>query len=238
MSTCVIMQPTAFPWAGYFNLMAQADVFVFLDDVQLVPRSWQTRNQIIINGAKRWISFDVKNAGSRQMINEALIFDLDRWKKKNIKTISQAYARHPYTEAIREIVDLIDSFESSSLGAFNEDFIEFVANKLGIAAVRLKSSQINSDGQRGDRIISICEAVGASEYLSPIGSKDYLEIDRFTQKTSISLRFQDYVPGIYGQHGLDSFESHLSIIDVIANLGWDLTKEYIRGPKNEFASLN
>jgi hypothetical protein len=238
MSTCVIMQPTAFPWAGYFNLMAQADVFVFLDDVQLAPRSWQTRNQIIINGSKRWISFDIKNAGSRQMINEALIFDLDRWKKKNIKTISQAYARHPHAEAIREIVDLLDSFKSSSLSAFNEGLIEFIANRLDIAAPRLKSSQIKSAGQRGDRIISICEAVMASEYLSPIGSKDYLEIDRFTQKTTISLRFQDYLPGIYRQHGLDSFESHLSIIDVIANLGWDLTKEYIRGSRNESVLFN
>jgi len=78
----------------------------------------------------------------------------------------------------------------------------------------------------------------ASEYLSPMGSKEYLEIDQFTEKTTISLKFQDYAPGVYRQHGRDSFESHLSIIDVIANLGWNLTKEYIRGTRNESAPLN
>jgi len=238
MSTCVIMQPTAFPWAGYFNLMAQADVFVFLDDVQLAPRSWQTRNQIIMNGSKQWISFDIRNSGSRQLINEALIFDLDHWKKKNIKTISQAYARHPHAEAVREILYLLDGFKSPSLSVFNEGLIGFIAERLDISAVRFKSSQIKSDGKRGDRIISICEAVMASEYLSPIGSKEYLEIDRFTEKTTISLRFQDYAPGVYRQHGRDSFKSHLSIIDVIANLGWNLTKEYIRGTRNESAPHN
>ena len=32
--TCVIMQPTYLPWIGYFDLIIQADIFVFLTDVQ------------------------------------------------------------------------------------------------------------------------------------------------------------------------------------------------------------
>lgn len=43
--TAVIMQPTYLPYLGYFQLIAQADVLVFLDDVQFARRSWQQRNR-------------------------------------------------------------------------------------------------------------------------------------------------------------------------------------------------
>ncbi len=43
----VINQPTYLPWAGYFDLIDQSSVFVFLDDVQFDRQSWQQRNRII-----------------------------------------------------------------------------------------------------------------------------------------------------------------------------------------------
>ena len=46
MRTAAIMQPTYLPWMGYFDLMDQSDVFVFLDSVQFDKRSWQQRNRI------------------------------------------------------------------------------------------------------------------------------------------------------------------------------------------------
>jgi len=49
---CTIMQPHFFPWSGYFNLMSKVDKFIFLDDVQYSKNSWQSRNQILINGKK------------------------------------------------------------------------------------------------------------------------------------------------------------------------------------------
>ena len=44
--TIAVMQPTYLPYLGYFDLIAQADVFVFLDDVQFERKSWQQRNRI------------------------------------------------------------------------------------------------------------------------------------------------------------------------------------------------
>ncbi|MGB9731816.1 WbqC family protein [Calditerrivibrio nitroreducens] len=43
---CAIMQPTYNPWLGYFDLIDRVDCFVYLDNVQLVKRSWQVRNRI------------------------------------------------------------------------------------------------------------------------------------------------------------------------------------------------
>ena len=55
-----IMQPTYFPWAGYFSLINYVDTFVFLDNVQFDRRSWQQRNQIAHKDKKMWITVPVK----------------------------------------------------------------------------------------------------------------------------------------------------------------------------------
>ncbi len=41
-----IIQPTYLPWSGYFSMIKNADIFVFLDDVQFDKRSWQQRKRI------------------------------------------------------------------------------------------------------------------------------------------------------------------------------------------------
>ena len=41
------MQPTFFPWLGYFDLIDTADKFVFYDDVTYIKGGWINRNRII-----------------------------------------------------------------------------------------------------------------------------------------------------------------------------------------------
>ena len=36
---CAIMQPSYFPWSGYFNLISKSDKFVFLNDAQYLKAS-------------------------------------------------------------------------------------------------------------------------------------------------------------------------------------------------------
>ncbi len=38
MSTIAIMQPTFFPWLGYFELINKVDKFVFLDNVEILNK--------------------------------------------------------------------------------------------------------------------------------------------------------------------------------------------------------
>ena len=40
------MQPTFLPWLGYFALMDSVDLFIYLDDAQISPKSFMTRNRI------------------------------------------------------------------------------------------------------------------------------------------------------------------------------------------------
>ena len=61
------------------------------------------------------------------------------------------------------------------------------------------------------------------------GSKAYLTKDNFVNKTNISLEYQDYETKKYEQYinKNDIYIDKLSIIDVLANLGWVKTREYI-----------
>ena len=65
-------------------------------------------------------------------------------------------------------------------------------------------------------------------YLSPLGSKDYIEKDKLLPNSEIYILYQNFIPKEYKQVNVKSFISHLSIIDVIANIGKCETKNYIR----------
>ena len=68
-----IMQPTYFPWIGYFSLIKFVDKFIFLDNVQFDSRSWQQRNQIAY-GEKNMDNYSSKEKKlSKQSIAEVEI---------------------------------------------------------------------------------------------------------------------------------------------------------------------
>ena len=62
---CAIMQPTYFPWIGHFDLIDQVEKFVFLDNVQLVRRSWGVRNRIKTAQGELYLTIPVKKNGQR-----------------------------------------------------------------------------------------------------------------------------------------------------------------------------
>jgi hypothetical protein len=106
--------------------------------------------------------------------------------------------------------------------------IKFICEKLFIKTKTVKSSNFNIDEKRTKKIITLLNNFKVNEYLSPAGSKNYLEEDNFNLKTSIKLKFTNYQFNKYSQfYNNSTFIEKLSIIDIIANLGWDNTKKYI-----------
>ena len=230
---CAIMQPTFLPWAGYFNLMSQVDHFILLDDVQLEKQSWQTRNLFLLNGEARWVSLPVKRDKLSQSIRDTEFLDTSRWSKKLMLSFQQNYGKHIHYAAARDILDLLEFQPEDTLSIFNEKVIRETAKRLGIRAHIHRAGDLSISGTRSARLISICEYFDAEEYLSPVGSADYLSEDGFADKTTISLKFQKYEPLVYFQKGTHEFVSHLSIVDVVANLGWDGARKYIEGDNIE-----
>jgi hypothetical protein len=227
----VIMQPSFLPWAGYFNLMYQADNFVFLDDVQLEKQSWQTRNRLLIGGKAHWISVPIKHMKISQTIKETLLHNNKQLVTKLEKTITQNYGKHLYYNSAREVLDVLFENLSLCLSELCECIIQFISSKLGIISNVHLSSAIPVSGARTERLVALCEYFEADEYLSPVGSEEYLKLDGFTQKTNILLRFHDYAPQPYPQKGTKKFIPNLSILDVIANLGWKGARQYVQSGK-------
>lgn len=228
---CAIMQPTFLPWSGYFRLLGQVDQFVFLDDVQLARQSWQTRNRILINQRVHWIVARIRHDGIDQTIVDTELDDGIPWRKKLGRKVRQAYARHPFASDLAGVIMLLEGGLQTRLGDLNIALINYCAAKLGIATTRYRSCALElTASQRTERLMEITRRLGCDTYVSPTGSADYLEADGFAKRCEVKLEFAGYEPPPYAQRGMTNFVSHLSIVDVVANMGWSGAAQYIKGP--------
>jgi hypothetical protein len=223
--TLVVMQPTVLPWAGYFNLMHLADEFVFHDDIQLEKRSWQTRNRLLFDGKVEWISVPILHVGETQKISETKVMIDNKWKDKLNRNFTRNYSAHPYFQEATDVIDTFLNDPSDRLSRRTESTIRYIAAKLGLHPRIHRASDLNIQGKRSDRLIKFCSHFNADIYLSPVGSADYLAVDGFAERHA--LLFQEYAPQPYPQANSRKFVSHLSIVDVVANLGWDGARTYV-----------
>lgn len=226
-TTLVVMQPTVLPWAGYFQLLHLADDFVFYDDVQLEKRSWQTRNKLILEGKPNWLSVPVVHAGLNQKIIHTQVLTSEYWIENIYKSFARSYALHEFYNEALEVLEYFINCTNDSLAGKNESTIKFIANRLKLDARMHRSSDLGIDGTRSDRLIELCKFFKADIYLSPIGASEYLKIDRFAERSPAKLIFQNFIASAYTQKNSKEFIPNLSIVDVIANIGWKNTRTYI-----------
>ena len=225
---CVIMQPTYLPWAGYFNLISQADYFVFLDDVQFEKSSWQNRNRILLNGRAHWLTVSTKRESLSQKINTITFDETRNWRKKNFLTVQNAYNKHQYGKDVLNVLEVILDESISYLSDLNIHIIMSFCKKMGLNSNAFRSGELNISGKRTERLLSLCKHFSCDEYLSPVGSADYLQKDGFSEDAFVNLLFQDYRPDVYEQKDVIEFIPYLSIVDVVANIGWERARDYIR----------
>jgi hypothetical protein len=223
------MQPTYLPWAGYFNLINSVDTFVFLDDVQFNRDSWQVHNVFLCNKKTHKLIVPVVKASLKELICNINIDNSKDWQSKHIDVLHACYSSNKYGDCIVKMVSDVLMKKHSNLSNLNIDLIKKLSSLLGIESSFVRSSNLDiSTGGRGNYVESICREVGCDSYLSPVGAKKYLLSDGFDKIHDVSLTFQDFNPDPYLQESFSNFESHLSIIDVIANIGSDKTKSYIK----------
>lgn len=225
---CAIMQPTYLPWAGYFNLIRQADTFVFLDDVQFERRSWQSRNRILLNGREHFLTIPVIKSPRDTPLHEIRICHDGNWMEKHLRTLNEAYKKAAHGKEILDIIEHVFSAKTYlRLTELTERITLSIAGALKIDTEFVQASKLKCGGTRTDHLIEISRNLNCETYLSPPGSRDYLGNDGFTRKTSVKLDFQEFRPAPYQQYRSDTFVSHLSIVDVIANQGLAYTSRYI-----------
>jgi WbqC-like protein family len=215
-----INQPTYLPWIGYFDLIDQVDLFVLLDQVQFVKQSWQQRNRIKTANGLQWLTIPVMCRGRfGQLIKDAEIRDPD-FCRKHIRAIELAYRRSPYfTTYFPALSARLEELSSGLLADLNIGLIRLLMEFLGISTPLVRASALPVVGKRTQLLANICQLVGATEYVSPLGSAEYLIPEQaLLCGRGTAIAFQHYQHPEYRQSH-SPFESFASVLDLLFNCG-------------------
>ncbi len=215
-----IMQPTYLPWTGYFKMILDSDLFIFLDDVQFETRCFQSRNKILVNKLPKLISVPVNRKNKfDQLINEVQInYDTD-WVNKHLRTIYLNYKNHPFFDEIYIIIKDILEKNEKKLVDLNCSLIKNICAYIGIKTKFEYSSSFKIKQKKTQKILGLLKATGGSFYLTPERTKDYLGKGELLKSQNIEISFINYICKKYNQKNLREFQSHLSIIDLLFNFG-------------------
>src|SRR5581483_8034005 len=90
---------------------------------------------------------------------------------------------------------------------------------LGIATPLRFSSEMGVAGTKGELVLNLCRAAGATTYLSGPFGRDYLPLDDFA-RAGIRVVFHDYRHPVYAQT-YPGFEPYMAALDLLFNHGTD-----------------
>ena len=221
-----IQQPEHIPWIGFFNKMAQCDLFIYLDNVQFKKRYFENRNKISHKTETLWLTVPVssKNLYTQNICNVKIDYD-QAWINKYKGRLEHTYGKHPFWNELREIVypSLDQSFKK--LADLNLVLINKICHYLGINTLTALASEMTCKNLKGtDLILEICAQSNARVYISGPDGANYLNLEQFL-KNGIEVVYHTFEHPEYPQVG-ENFVSHLSILDLIANCG-DKSLSYI-----------
>lgn len=228
---CAIMQPTMFPWLGYFDLIDQSDVFIFLNDVQFSKQSWQTRNRISTSNGIYLISKTTVKCSIDTQIRDVHLDKNKEWNKKLLKTLQLTYSKSQHFEEVFDWMTFFLEKDFERLEEFTISFIKEVSKKIGISKRFVISSELGlKKNNRVDKLIELNIKQNSSTYLSTVGSFDYLDVEDaqfFFHGNGIDIFFQNYIPQKYDTGKLP-FEPYMSILDALFHCGFDYCLSIIK----------
>ena len=182
--TVAIMQPYFLPYAGYFRLFAQADVFVLYEDVQFTRRGWLHRNKLIDRaGEERWLTLPLAHAPQEVLIRDLAFADNAAAEMpERLRPFDLTGAPAELIEAVRAThgrpVEYITGLLERCCRLLDLPWSVVTASDLAIpAAVR---------GQ--DRILALAKALGATRYINAPGGRDLYDQAAFAA-AGVQLQF-------------------------------------------------
>jgi len=200
-------------------MIREADILVFLDDVQFTRRDWRNRNIVELNGAPKWLTVPVVTSGRyHSKIHEIEVAN-PSWWRSHLSILDAAYGHcEPWEHTRSSLVSVLGELDgTANLSAINQSLTSWAMSLLGITAEIVDSREFPSDLVKSSRLIDICRRIGATEYISGPAAKNYMDLEEF-QSQSVSVTWVDYqrLP----QARLGSLPE-LSIIHWLASAGID-----------------
>lgn len=223
----VIMQPFYLFLRKHFHQIQRADLYIFMDDTQFVKNGHHNRNRIKGPNGYVWLTVPVHHKFG-QRINEVMIDNSKNWRKKHWESIKTYYSKAPYFKDYKDFFEDVYSKNWVYLVDLNIYLIIHISKFLGIENTKfIKLSELNIyNDNPTQRLIDICEKVGATRYIIGTRAKDYMEEWRW-EKTNVILEYFEPIyppyPQLYGE-----FLDNCAIIDLLFNCGSESSK-YIWG---------
>jgi hypothetical protein len=223
-----IHQPNLFPWLGYFNKLARADVFVVLDDAQYqkTGSSWSNRVKLVVAGQAKWVTAPIRRAAHGVQTIAQLEWDEQPWRDKLLKTLQLQYGRAPYYAEAMELLQPLVRNPQRKVCAYNLDAVRAIAQALGLRP-RIELASAFGVGSSGTlRLVQLVQRAGCRRYLVGGGAGGYQD-DALFAGTELELQYQAFVPQPYPQQGVEVFIPGMSIIDPLMNCGLVRTRELV-----------
>ena len=221
-----VIQSNYIPWRGYFDIIHDADLFVFYDDVKYTVNDWRNRNRVKTANGVAWLTIPVGNQNERRICDVEI---RDRtWARKHWMTIEQSYRRAPGFATYSDFFRGIYAQPWDSLSVLNQTLVRRIATDLlGIRTEMRDSREFDLQGTRGDRLLSLLQQVGATDYISGPAAMQYLDADVYAQ-AGVHVHWKDYssypeYPQLYGP-----FAPDVSVVDLLMNCV-DRAPDYIWG---------
>jgi len=240
-----IMQPYLFPYIGYWQLIANSDMFIFFDVVQYNKKSWMNRNRILHPEPSKgfqYISVPIRKHSRGTLIRDAVINNNIDWRNGILGKLTIYKKLHaPHYD---ETIDLLESIFDHEYDKFLELSIESTKEICGFLEIELKykkasNIEFNRDliQDPGDWALAISKAMCADSYINPHGGYEIFCEEKYNSE-GIDLRFikPDLKP--YKQSRREKFESGLSIIDLLMFLNKDEVRKVIFNNFRELSKNN
>jgi hypothetical protein len=196
MTRISVMQPYFVPYAGYFRLMCDVDVFVVLDVVQFPRGGWVHRNRLRRHdGAVDWFTLPLAHAPLGTKITDL------RFRDAMAETMDRAVRRFPAlsepAEQTRALVREVRTSDGDP-AAFLTRLLERTRDVLELRApiVRASTLRWTPPPERVERILALCRHFNADAYVNAPGGRALYDPAVF-RRCGIDLQF---LPDYRGPH--------------------------------------
>lgn len=208
-----IHQPSYWPWLGQLAKIAASETYVCLDSVAAAKNENQYRNRFYCAGEAKYLTLPVNYRMGLRI--DQLEFTNNLWRDDHLNKLRNYYRKAPYFgEVFPKIAPLYEAPNQSPV-QFILATMAFSFDALGINARVIRSSTLDVSGAKGDLVLDICRALGASRYVSGMGAYDYLQgsLDDF-RAIGTEVTWHRYVHPQYGQDPNLPFVEGLACLDL------------------------
>ncbi len=217
-------QPHYLPWLGYLAKVVACDLFVVMDDLQYEAQNFQNRNRLKLNHGPAWMTVPLMRGPQHERICDKLVSNAgsvkEHWQRRTFETLKVHYRGAPHWS--RYEAELVDVFTRpwTRLVDLDLHMLKLHLDWFEIKKPVVLSSSLALAGQKTDRILSLCRAVGAHTYLSGGGgSRGYLDVAQL-ERAGVSVAWQSFAHPRYPQRYPErGFVSHLGALDLVLNCG-------------------